>query len=498
MADASTDSQFSRTGDRHPLRRAGERRSGSSCGRGALAELSRRAALRSVGQLDCPSEEQLDRIVSLAAAAIRAPIAMITMVDADRQVCRSATGLPAAWPVVSEAPGAYSFCRQTVAYGETLAITDARRHPMVRSHPATARGVVAYLGTPIVVDGQHALGTLCVMEQSPREWTAADRHLLEELARTAAGHMELRAALVDADRKARGAEEVQHALMAGEERFRTAFEMAPIGMGLVTPQGRWIEVNSAICHLFGYSRDEMLDRPLFDLTRPAESSGTSGELPEREGRVESYQMDRRCIHRDGREFWVLLTASPVIGTSGRPLYYIVQMQDLTMRKSEEERLRTLSLEDELTSLYNRRAFLAMAKEQIKLARRQNRGLLLLFADIDRMKWINDTFGHIEGDQAIRTVASVLRQTFRESDLVARMGGDEFAILAADVPENDLQTLIERLTGKIEELNAACGTNAYPLSISVGSALLDPAETLSVEQLIDRADSHMYRIKAGKS
>jgi hypothetical protein len=171
--------------DHNVLRRAGERRSGSSCGRGALAELSRRAALRSVGQLDCPSEEQLDRIVSLAAAAIRAPIAMITMVDADRQVCRSATGLPAAWPVVSEAPGAYSFCRQTVAYGETLAITDARRHPMVRSHPATARGVVAYLGTPIVVDGQHALGTLCVMEQSPREWTAADRHLLEELARTA-------------------------------------------------------------------------------------------------------------------------------------------------------------------------------------------------------------------------------------------------------------------------------------------------------------------------
>jgi two-component system, cell cycle response regulator len=201
------------------------------------------------------------------------------------------------------------------------------------------------------------------------------------------------------------------------------------------------------------------------------------------------------VHKDGREFWVLLSASPVIGTSGRPLYYIVQMQDLTIRKSEEERLRTLSLEDELTGLYNRRAFLAMATEQLKLARRQERGLLLLFADIDRMKWINDTFGHIEGDRAIRTVASVLRQTFRESDLVARMGGDEFAILAADVPENELGTLLTRLTGKIEELNAACTSHVYPLSISVGSALLDPGDAASVEELIERADSHMYRIKA---
>jgi diguanylate cyclase (GGDEF)-like protein/PAS domain S-box-containing protein len=340
------------------------------------------------------------------------------------------------------------------------------------------------------------------MDFQARDWTEDDRTMLLDLARVVATQMELRAALMDAEQKARGAEAVQNALMIGEERFRTAFELAPIGMGLVTPQGRWIEVNSALCHLFGYTRDEMLDRPLFDLTQ-----GVGGWDPqlvaERGGaarpsaRCERYQMDRRCVHRDGHEFWVLLSASPVIGTAGRTLYYIVQMQDLTTRKSEEERLRTLSLEDELTGLYNRRAFLAMATEQVKLARRQERGLLLLFADIDRMKWINDTFGHMEGDRAIRTVANVLRHTFRESDLVARMGGDEFAILAADVPENELETLLHRLTEKVEELNRASTTHAYPLSISVGSALLEPGDHVTVEQLIGRADSHMYRIKAAR-
>jgi diguanylate cyclase (GGDEF)-like protein/PAS domain S-box-containing protein len=244
-------------------------------------------------------------------------------------------------------------------------------------------------------------------------------------------------------------------------------------MGLVTPQGRWIEVNDALCNMFGYTRDEMVERALFELTHPVAVSDDRAASDSMCVHVERYQMDRRCVHRSGREFWVQLSASPVAGEGGDPIYYIVQMQDLTTRKSEEERLRTLSLEDELTGLYNRRAFLAMAGEQFKLARRQDRGLVLLFADIDRMKWINDTFGHLEGDRAIRTVASVLKHTFRESDLVARMGGDEFAILAADVPENDLRILIQRLTEQIEKVNADDATHAYPLSISIGSALFDP-------------------------
>ncbi|CAN5639060.1 hypothetical protein BH23GEM6_BH23GEM6_14550 [soil metagenome] len=497
MADASLGSQFSRTGDRHPLRRSGERRSSSARGRAPFSELSRRAALRSTDLLDTPSEEQFDRLTSVAATALGAPISLITVVDADRQFYKSSFGLPASWRMDSESPKSFSFCRHAVAFGEVLCITDARRHPLVKNHPATMRGVVAYLGVPLVIHGSHTLGALCVMDFEPREWTDQQKELLTELANVVAGQIELRASVVDAEQKARGAEDVQNILIRGEERFRTAFEMAPIGMGLVTPQGNWIEVNNALCNLFGYTRDEMVERSLFDLTRPIGTSVERGVPEKMRPQADRYQMDRRCLHRDGREFWVLFTASPVIGHDDQPLYYIVQMQDLTTRKSEEERLRTLSLEDELTGLYNRRAFLAMATEQFKLARRQDRGLLLLFADIDRMKWINDTFGHLEGDRAIRTVASVLRQTFRESDLVARMGGDEFAILAADVPENELQTLIHRVTGKLELVNVQAGAHAYPLSISIGSALFEPTETVGLEQLIERADTRMYRAKASK-
>jgi diguanylate cyclase (GGDEF)-like protein/PAS domain S-box-containing protein len=498
MADASTESPYLRSGDRHPLRRAGERRGTPQWGRGPLSEISRRAALRSVKLLDTPSEERFDRLAGVAATSLSAPVALITLVDEDRQFCKSAVGLPQDWLRDSGSAGANSFCRHTVALGEPLAIEDARRHPLVKSHPATTRGIVSYLGVPLLVHGRHVLGTLSVLGFEPRRWTAEDVRTLSDLASVVAQIIELRAAVVDAEQKAMAAETVQNALLEGEERFRTAFELAPIGMGLVTPQGRWREVNEALCNLFGYTRDEMVERALFELTHPVAASNDRIPLDPMSVHVGRYQMDRRCIHRSGREFWVQLSASPVAGEGGEPIYYIVQMQDLTTRKSEEERLRTLSLEDELTGLYNRRAFLAMAGEQFKLARRQDRALVLLFADIDRMKWINDTFGHLEGDRAIRRVASVLKNTFRESDLVARMGGDEFAILAADVPENDLSILIQRLTEQIERVNSDDAKHAYPLSISLGSALFDAAGTTSIEEMIALADARMYMEKGARS
>jgi|GEM_PF-5014448 len=211
MADASPGSQFSRTGDRHPLRRSGERRGSSARGRGSLSELSRRAALRSTDLLDTPPEEQFDRLTSVAATALGAPVALITLVDSDRQFCKSSFGLPEAWRVDPESPGAYSFCRHAVAFGEVLAIADARRHPLVKNHPATMRGVVAYLGVPLVVHGSHTLGTLCVIDFEPRDWTVQQKELLTELASVVSGQIECALPLWTLSRR-----------RAGRKTFRTS------------------------------------------------------------------------------------------------------------------------------------------------------------------------------------------------------------------------------------------------------------------------------------
>jgi diguanylate cyclase (GGDEF)-like protein/PAS domain S-box-containing protein len=447
--------------------------------------------------LDTSAEEVFDRLTRIAARISEAPVALFTLVNGERHVCKSAVGLPPEWVCGPDTPLSYSFCRHTVERADTLSISDARRHPLVRRDPATMRGVVAYLGIPLATPARQVLGTLCVLDFEPREWRRQERELLAELAAAIVGKIELRAAVREAQEKALLAERASEALQESEERFRTAFQAAPIGMGLLGTDGRWLRVNPALCDLVGRAADELLQLPLTSLTHAHEVTG-AGELERLlERRAARFEMEMRLAHSEGAEVWAFLTGSAVPGPGGEPAHYVVQMQDLTLRKREEERLRTLSLVDELTGLYNRRAFLAMAAEQCKLARRQERGLLLLFADVDRMKWINDTFGHLEGDRAIREVAQVLRQTFRESDLVARLGGDEFAVLATQVADNDPQALMERLLRKMEEVNSNRVTSLYPLAISVGAAAYDPSSGQGIEELIASADARMYLEKATK-
>ncbi len=158
-------------------------------------------------------------------------------------------------------------------------------------------------------------------------------------------------------------------------------------------------------------------------------------------------------------------------------------------------LRSLSLLDDLTGLYNRRGFLRLAEQHLKLAGRTKRGSLLVFADLDGLKEINDTHGHPQGDQALQDTAGLLRSTFRTSDVIARIGGDEFAILAIEAHQDSGEILTKRLQEKLKEANAS--RRPYVLSVSFGVAYLDPERTSSLEQLMTQADQALYERKRGK-
>jgi diguanylate cyclase (GGDEF)-like protein len=166
-------------------------------------------------------------------------------------------------------------------------------------------------------------------------------------------------------------------------------------------------------------------------------------------------------------------------------------KDLLQRQADE--LRALSLVDELTGLYNRRGFLTLATQQLKLCDRSMRPAMVIFVDLDGMKRINDELGHEYGDQALIETASVLRQCFRYSDVVARLGGDEFVVLAveADPPTGDL--VEARLYAKLDELNRRPG-RAFELQFSVGIAGYDPSKSEMVEEVLARADALMYDAK----
>jgi len=156
----------------------------------------------------------------------------------------------------------------------------------------------------------------------------------------------------------------------------------------------------------------------------------------------------------------------------------------------------LSLRDELTGLYNRRGFLELATQGLRLASREQRAAAVIFCDLNGMKEINDQHGHEEGDRALKDTANMLRGACREVDVVARFGGDEFVVFALDFSEPGLLVLRERVRASLAELNRS-GERPFLLSLSVGAAFFQPESAETIEQLLDRADAEMYERKRAR-
>lgn len=171
--------------------------------------------------------------------------------------------------------------------------------------------------------------------------------------------------------------------------------------------------------------------------------------------------------------------------------------DVAMREREEalrrnaELLQNLSLVDELTQLRNRRGFFDLAEQALKVAKREHHSLALFFMDLNGLKRINDTLGHLIGDQALRDAAHIIRQTFRDSDILARIGGDEFVALAHI--SGDAGALTRRIREHLDAFNMQAD-RPYRVALSVGTAIVDVAEDDDIESLIGRADAAMYEEK----
>jgi diguanylate cyclase (GGDEF)-like protein len=175
----------------------------------------------------------------------------------------------------------------------------------------------------------------------------------------------------------------------------------------------------------------------------------------------------------------------------RDLYVAIEIA--LHRHRTQTTLRRLAVVDELTGLYNRRGFTSLVSQHVKLGRRTGMGFWLILIDVDRLKRINDTFGHQEGDRALVMTADILKKTFRESDVVARLGGDEFAVLAIDAADDSAESMTGRLRENLEEHNRQV-VALYDLSFSVGLARFDPTLSSSIEPVMLMADEDLYRNK----
>ena len=287
------------------------------------------------------------------------------------------------------------------------------------------------------------------------------------------------------------------AVRESEERFRLMIENSSDVITVVDSAGTITYAGPSAARILAYPDADLIGknaldflhrddrRPFLDHFEKAFSS--EGELS---------PISFRFRHRDGR--WIHMEGKGRIvrESSGRKIC-ILNSHDVTHRVELERHLRTQSMRDELTGLHNRRSFVAVFDQQLKLAERaKKRAVELLFIDLDEFKWINDHLGHKEGDRVLIAAAKILSQTFRQADLVARLGGDEFVVFLTDDGEDadaTVRRLKERLFAAVDEWNRA-EARPYTLSMSVGVVHHELGRRVSVEQLLSRADALMYEHK----
>ncbi len=289
------------------------------------------------------------------------------------------------------------------------------------------------------------------------------------------------------------------ALRESEGRFRSAFDYAPIGIALVSPTGNWLKANHALTQILGYSEDDLLRTDFQSITLPEDLGTTLLKVHELlAGKIANCQMEQRYIHKTGRTVWTQWSVSPSSENVAKQPNLIFQIQDITDKKQAEEKLQHDATHDALTNLPNRPLFMNRLREALDRSRQaEGHKVSVLFIDLDRFKYVNDSLGHLMGDQLLREISSRLRDCLRPSDMVARLGGDEFTILVeGQYAITEVTRIAERIQHKFSIPFDLDGHEVYS-SASIG-ILHASTKHDTPEEIMRDADTAMYQAKrAGK-
>jgi diguanylate cyclase (GGDEF)-like protein/PAS domain S-box-containing protein len=284
------------------------------------------------------------------------------------------------------------------------------------------------------------------------------------------------------------------AVQESENRYRSLVESTDDSIYLVDRSYRYLFMNKKHLSRLGLLGEQFMERAYSDFHSSKETRIFIEKVDAVFKSGVSSQYEYRSL-RDNKYF--LQTVSPVKGTEGEILAVTVVSKEITGLKQVEERLRALSFADELTGLYNRRGFFALADQQLKLSSRDKKGRILISVDLDKLKDINDSFGHREGDLVLIETARILKKSFRESDVIARIGGDEFVVLSMETPETNIENLTVRLKANLNDYNNRTN-KPYKLSLSLGMKRYDSQYPCSIDELLSEADKLMYVQKKNKS
>jgi len=284
-------------------------------------------------------------------------------------------------------------------------------------------------------------------------------------------------------------------LRAAAEQFRSAFQHAPVGLAICEPDGRFVEVNPALCRLTGYTDQDLLGTSLPTLVHPEDAIG-AGELfgPLLQDGAQFHEREQRILLADGEHLWTALHVIAQRGADGELSRLLVGVTDTSERRQLEGQLRHLTDHDPLTGLLNRQGLEGELDRHVAHVNRYgSRGALLLL-DVDHFKAINDTLGHEAGDQVISVIAARLSARLRSSDTLARLGGDEFAILLPEADMAAARRVAAAIMADIRDDPVEIGDGIQrPITVSLGVTMFREGTGSGEEVLVD-ADLAMFDSK----
>ncbi len=283
----------------------------------------------------------------------------------------------------------------------------------------------------------------------------------------------------------------EEALRGSEEHYRRIIETAEVGVWMLDAEKITIFTNRKIVEMLGYTPEEMKGKSFLEFT-DAEGRSIVESKIQSGPQSSNGQYDFKFRRKDGTDLWTIMSISPLVDETAERHGALMMITDITERKKAEEQLKYMSLRDPLTGLYNRTYF-EEGMRHLESFRFGRVGIIM--CDVDGLKLINDTLGHNAGDSVLMAAAGILKECFRAGDVVARVGGDEFAILLLNTEKDVIETACRRMQHAVSEYNSS--HSELPLSLSIGFAVR-VGKSITMNGLYKEADHNMYKEKQHRS